>query len=50
MGTPRGNLVVHLFNHQTHRGKAHAMITAAGQQTGDTDMFLIVQAHDYTVR
>jgi len=43
MRTPRGILVVHFFNHQTHhRGQAHAMITAAGQQTGDTDMFLIV--------
>jgi len=37
-------LVVHLFNHQTHhRGQAHAMLTAAGQQTGDTDFFAIVQ-------
>jgi len=50
MRTPRGILVVHFFNHETHRGNAHAMITAAGQQTGDTDMLLIVQAHDFTVR
>jgi uncharacterized damage-inducible protein DinB len=36
-------LVVHLFNHQTHhRGQAHAMVTAAGEQTGDTDLFLVV--------
>lgn len=35
--------VTHLFNHQTHhRGQAHAMLTAAGQQTGDTDLFLLV--------
>jgi uncharacterized damage-inducible protein DinB len=40
---PRALLVMHLFNHQTHhRGQAHAMITAAGQQTGDTDLTLIV--------
>ena len=39
----RGTLVVHFFNHQAHpRGQAHAMITAAGEQTGDTDLFLIV--------
>jgi len=43
MQTPRGILVMHFFNHQTHhRGQAHAMITAAGEQTGDTDLFLIV--------
>ena len=35
--------ITHFFNHQTHhRGQAHAMITAAGQQTGDTDLFLVV--------
>jgi len=39
----RGFLVTHFFNHQTHhRGQAHAMITAAGEQTGDTDLFLVV--------
>jgi uncharacterized damage-inducible protein DinB len=43
MRTPRGILVAHFFNHQTHhRGQAHAMITAAGEQTGDTDLTLIV--------
>jgi uncharacterized damage-inducible protein DinB len=43
MSWPRAKLVVHLFNHQTHhRGQAHAMLTAAGQQTGDTDLFLVV--------
>ena len=36
-------LVTHFFTHQTqHRGQAHAMLTAAGQQTGDTDLFLVV--------
>lgn len=40
---PRAFLVAHFFNHQTHhRGQAHAMITAAGEQTGDTDLFLLV--------
>jgi uncharacterized damage-inducible protein DinB len=46
----RGLLVMHLFNHQTHhRGQAHAMIAAAGEKTGDTDLFLIFEqnsAHD----
>ncbi|HYZ39534.1 MAG TPA: DinB family protein [Stellaceae bacterium] len=36
-------LVSHFFNHQTHhRGQVHAMLTAAGQETGDTDLFLLV--------
>ncbi len=35
----RDLLVVHLFNHQTHhRGQAHALLTALGQDTGDTDL------------
>jgi uncharacterized damage-inducible protein DinB len=43
MRQPRGLLVTHLFNHQTHhRGQAHAMITACSEQTGDTDLFLLV--------
>jgi uncharacterized damage-inducible protein DinB len=43
MRAPRGLLVTHFFNHQTHhRGQAHALITAAGEQTGDTDLFLVV--------
>jgi uncharacterized damage-inducible protein DinB len=42
---PRGLLVTHFFNHQTHhRGQAHALITACGEQTGDTDLFLLVPA------
>lgn len=40
---PRGLLVTHFFNHQTHhRGQAHAIITACGEKTGDTDLFLVV--------
>ncbi len=40
---PRSLLVAHFFNHQTHhRGQAHALITAAGEQTGDTDLSLLV--------
>jgi uncharacterized damage-inducible protein DinB len=43
--TPRGFLVAHLLNHQTHhRGQVHAMLTACGQVTGDTDLFLVVEA------
>jgi uncharacterized damage-inducible protein DinB len=39
----KSKLVTHFFNHQTHhRGQVHAMITAAGEQTGDTDLFLVV--------
>jgi uncharacterized damage-inducible protein DinB len=40
---PRSFLVTHFFNHQTHhRGQAHALITACGEATGDTDLFLVV--------
>ena len=43
MRQQRSLLVIHLFNHQTHhRGQAHAMITAAGEQTGDTDLPLVI--------
>jgi uncharacterized damage-inducible protein DinB len=43
LSKPRGLLLAHFFNHQTHhRGQAHALLTAAGQRTGDTDLFLIV--------
>ncbi|MCC6719757.1 MAG: DinB family protein [Acetobacteraceae bacterium] len=36
---PRGLLVVHMFNHQTHhRGQAHALLTGFGAKTGDTDL------------
>lgn len=34
-----GLLMTHFFNHQTHhRGQVHAMLTAAGEKTGDTDL------------
>ncbi len=43
MRAPKGLLVAHFFNHQTHhRGQAHAMLTAAGEATGDTDLFLLI--------
>jgi uncharacterized damage-inducible protein DinB len=43
MHAPKGLLVTHFFNHQTHhRGQAHAMLTAAGRETGDTDLFLLI--------
>jgi uncharacterized damage-inducible protein DinB len=43
MHSPRDVLVVHLFNHQTHhRGQAHALVTAAGEKTGDTDIWLVL--------
>lgn len=39
---PMGELVTHFFNHQTHhRGQIHAMLTAAGAKTDDTDLFLM---------
>ena len=42
LSMPRSFLMVHFFNHETHhRGQAHAMITAAGEKTGDTDLFLL---------
>jgi uncharacterized damage-inducible protein DinB len=43
MRSPRAFLVAHFFNHQAHhRGQAHAMITAAGEETGDTDLILLI--------
>lgn len=43
MRKPHRLLVAHFFNHQTHhRGQVHVMLTAAGQQTGDTDLFLVI--------
>ncbi len=36
---PKGLLVTHFYNHQTHhRGQAHAMLTAAGAKPEDTDL------------
>jgi uncharacterized damage-inducible protein DinB len=40
---PAAIVVTHFFNHQTHhRGQAHALLTAAGEDTGDTDLFLVL--------
>ncbi|WP_306226842.1 DinB family protein [Bosea beijingensis] len=42
MGRPRGFVIAHFFNHQTHhRGQIHAMLTAAGVKPDDTDLFLV---------
>jgi uncharacterized damage-inducible protein DinB len=42
---PTALLVAHMFNHQTHhRGQAHAMLTAAGARTEDTDLWLVAGA------
>jgi uncharacterized damage-inducible protein DinB len=42
LSMPTSFLVVHFFNHQTHhRGQAHALITACGEKTGDTDLFMV---------
>jgi uncharacterized damage-inducible protein DinB len=39
----RDILVMHLFNHQTHhRGQAHALLTAAGQEVAATDLPAVV--------
>lgn len=36
---PVATCVAHMFNHQTHhRGQVHAMLTAAGATTSDTDL------------
>ncbi|MEL6287537.1 MAG: DinB family protein [Pseudomonadota bacterium] len=39
---PRGALVIHFFNHQTHhRGQVHALLTRAGVEAPPTDIFLL---------
>lgn len=39
---PKGQLVAHFFNHQTHhRGQVHALLTAMGQKPEDTDLMLM---------
>jgi uncharacterized damage-inducible protein DinB len=39
MSKPKALCIMQLFNHQTHhRGQAHALITRAGEKTGDTDL------------
>lgn len=41
--TPMRFVLAHFFNHQTHhRGQVHAMLTAAGKDTGDTDLFILI--------
>ena len=36
---PKGLLVTHMFNHQTHhRGQVHCMLTQCGAKPGDTDL------------
>ena len=43
MTAPKTIMLVHMFNHQTHhRGQTHALLTAAGQKTGDTDIGFIL--------
>ncbi|GEP00182.1 DinB family protein [Methylobacterium haplocladii] len=43
MTAPRAFIVTHLFNHQTHhRGQVHALLTAAGERSGDMDLPLTV--------
>ena len=42
MRRPRAVAVAHMFNHQTHhRGQVHAMLTAAGARTEDTDLWIV---------
>jgi uncharacterized damage-inducible protein DinB len=39
---PIAQIVMHVFNHQTHhRGQVHAMLTAAGVTPPPTDLFLM---------
>ena len=39
---PKGALIVHMFNHQTHhRGQIHAMLTAAGVAAPVSDLFFM---------
>jgi uncharacterized damage-inducible protein DinB len=45
---PAAALVTHFFNHQTHhRGQVHAMLTAAGEATGATDLPFVLPAEAY---
>ena len=42
---PKSILYTHIFNHQTHhRGQIHAMLTAAGIETGTTDLAFMPEA------
>ncbi|MEL7542818.1 MAG: DinB family protein [Pseudomonadota bacterium] len=41
---PRAELVMHMFNHQTHhRGQVHAMLTRLGVTTPTTDLFAMTR-------
>lgn len=45
---PKALCVTHFFNHQTHhRGQVHALLTAAGARTADTDLFLMPHEADW---
>jgi uncharacterized damage-inducible protein DinB len=40
--SPQALRVTHMFNHQTHhRGQIHALLTACGQDTDQTDLWII---------
>ena len=42
MSRPKALCVMQLFNHQTHhRGQVHAMLTAAGARSEDTDLHVM---------
>ena len=39
---PRGGLIMHMFNHQTHhRGQIHALLTGAGVKAPVSDLFFM---------
>ena len=43
MSRPRTMLLLHFFNHQIHHcGQVHAMLTVAGEDTGDADIWLVL--------
>ena len=43
---PRAEVIVHLFNHQTHhRGQIHAMLTAAGTKPEATDVITLPEGY-----
>ena len=45
---PKGLCIAHFFNHQTHhRGQVHAMLTAAGARTADSDLFVMPDETDW---
>jgi len=45
---PKALCVAHFFNHQTHhRGQVHAMLTAAGARTEDSDLLAMPDEADW---